>query len=779
MGISPGSGDPNTDLAVTTAGSMQDTPEAIFVVDGEQRIVRWSNAAAATLGVSEEPALGQLCHEVVRGYDAFGRPVCRDGCPAFKSLRTGHPISRCSLILPSQNGSGKRFVCELAALPEFPGGAIATLSEYRLKLPASDTAPQVSLQPGTFGDSAAGLVRDLAAFTTLFSSLTPERPEQSMERTLEWLCQATEAETAELFLVEPRGQDMLLTAHYGPFKTAFSQVCRFRPGEGFPGLVQSQRQPIATQRLPGDPRYLRSRVKEKGFQSYVCVPLLGLGGVIGVLNVADRSPDLDLDRALRLLTWACRPLSTVLQASQLQNMEAMGFGPAQVFPDAERNFDGLLRDALHQMMLAGGATGGALLLYDPDAGGVARRVTDGEFGEVVCPEVRDGNLLACPAIEEGHGMALYGPRHRWPSPCRHIPAGAAMVYCLPLAVEGHPVGTVQLGYAQRRPSPPTKHLASLLYLAQWASQVVKYAWDNLNRQQLALSDLSGRKQEPPQDMETGSEQTPYRRPGYQHAGPRPHEHLDIRCFGSFELYRQGKLITPDMIQRRKTLTLLKILLIRDGHAVPRDALVEFLWPEADPRAGANRLYVLVHALRRLIEPEQQDHRWTHICNDGDHYYFNAEAPYRLDIEEFRKHVALGRRSESEGNMAAGIDAYERSVSLYRGDLLEEEPYAEWCWGEREHFREEYLDVLRKLAAFYLEQGPAEKGIELYRLALRNDPLREEMHRGLMRGLWAAGRRNEAMNQYKLCRDILLRELDVAPLPETERLHLSICNNTSP
>ncbi len=326
-------------------------------------------------------------------------------------------------------------------------------------------------------------------------------------------------------------------------------------------------------------------------------------------------------------------------------------------------------------------------------------------------------------------------------------------------------------------------MASLLDLAGWASQVIKHAWDNLNRQQLALSGLSSWKQELKQEMaqglKHGRDQTSYRRPVNEELGRGPPAFLDIRCFGAFELYRQGKLVTPDMFQRRKTLTLLKILLIRSGHAVPRDALVEFLWPEADPRAGANRLYVLVHALRRIVEPAQGGHHWRYICNDGDHYYFNAEAPYRLDIKEFQEHVNLGRRSERNGNMAAGIDAYEKVVSLYRGDLLEEEPYAEWCWGEREHLREEYLDVLRKLAAFYLEQGLTEKGVELYRLALRSDPLREEMHRGLMRGLWAAGRRDEALTQYKLCRDILVRELGVAPLPETERLHLSICHNISP
>ncbi len=96
--------------------------------------------------------------------------------------------------------------------------------------------------------------------------------------------------------------------------------------------------------------------------------------------------------------------------------------------------------------------------------------------------------------------------------------------------------------------------------------------------------------------------------------------------------------------------------------------------------------------------------------------------------------------------------------------------------EREHLREVHLDILRKLGARYLEQGLAEKGVELYRQALRADPLREEMHQGLMRGLWAAGRREEALRQYHVCRDILNQELGVAPLPETGQLYDAIRNS---
>jgi DNA-binding SARP family transcriptional activator len=231
-----------------------------------------------------------------------------------------------------------------------------------------------------------------------------------------------------------------------------------------------------------------------------------------------------------------------------------------------------------------------------------------------------------------------------------------------------------------------------------------------------------------------------------------------------------------MFDRRKALTLLKILLIHDGHPVRGETLAELLWPEADPKTAMNRLYVLVHTLRRVVEPSTQDQRWVFICSDGGRYYFNSEAPYRLDVREFREYVSLGERLERDGDVTAASHAYEAAVNRYRGNLLEDEPYADWCGEQREHLREQCLAVLGKLATYHLQQDAPEKSVERCRQALRIDPLREGNHRQLMRALWVAGRRDEALREYRVCKDLLRRELDVDPLSETEELYSLIRND---
>ncbi|MER9504754.1 bacterial transcriptional activator domain-containing protein [Mesorhizobium sp. M0579] len=54
--------------------------------------------------------------------------------------------------------------------------------------------------------------------------------------------------------------------------------------------------------------------------------------------------------------------------------------------------------------------------------------------------------------------------------------------------------------------------------------------------------------------------------------------------------------------------------------------------------------------------------------------------------------------------------------------------------------------------------------------LAMEPLREDIHRAVMRAYVAQGRVNLALKQYEHCRDALQRELKLQPEPETRHLH---------
>ncbi len=70
----------------------------------------------------------------------------------------------------------------------------------------------------------------------------------------------------------------------------------------------------------------------------------------------------------------------------------------------------------------------------------------------------------------------------------------------------------------------------------------------------------------------------------------------------------------------------------------------------------------------------------------------------------------------------------------------------------------------------IEQDDYQEAVDLGRRILELDPLREEVHRALMRCYWRMGRRAEGVRQFMTCARLLQRELQILPMPETIDLY---------
>lgn len=722
-----------------------------FVIDSDQRIVEIGGSATALLG---DRALRQPCYEVVRGVDAFGRPVCAPRCRAFKALHEGQIVARSSSFLVKEASPLSSFRCELTALPAIPGGALARLQRA--------------------GTESRATVYDLAAVATLATSLSPTSIHQGVSKTLDLVRETTGADAAEIFLAEPGGDSMVLSWQRGRFRRAFLEILRFNRGEGYPGLILADQQPIVTDCLAADHRFLRSRVKELGFGAYVGVPIRCSSGTVGSLGVAFRHANVDLRRVHNILSWVSAPLGTVLEAYVLRLQELARTTLKVTASDRGENLGETVRNALIHMVDVGGAQGGSLIPLGRKASPVLRPLTEGLAPRSLCPALARDPSSECPALRDRQGITIYGPRDQWPLPCRRNPRAGSVSYCIPLYADSQAVGLCQLYYHKIGTLPPTWNLAVLETIGGVAGQAIQEAQERLEGQRRAEAAVAGLLQRIPAEGRP-SPLTPASLPGE----PEPRvPYLDIRCFGPFELYRQGVLITSDSVHRRKALTLLKLLLTQNGRPLAKDTLIELLWPEGSPKVKAGQLYVLVHDLRQLLEPGAKGN-WLFVRNDGDRYYFSSHESCHVDVRHFNSLVKLGRKAEAKGDTAAAMASYETATDLYGGDFLEDEPFAEWCWQERERLRETCMEVLQSMASVYGSSGEWGRSARCLRRILRIDPLREEIHRALMFSLWAGGRRDEALRQFDLCREMLRRDLEASPLPDTERLAERIRTEPAP
>ena len=103
--------------------------------------------------------------------------------------------------------------------------------------------------------------------------------------------------------------------------------------------------------------------------------------------------------------------------------------------------------------------------------------------------------------------------------------------------------------------------------------------------------------------------------------------------------------------------------------------------------------------------------------------------------------------------------YQRAFDLRQAQFLPEFRYEDWAATES--------------ARLHGSRRGFGRAVELLRLAVREDPLRESSYLDLMRFLWLDGKHAEALRVYHRLREVLAQELQVEPEPEATRLYEAI------
>ena len=204
------------------------------------------------------------------------------------------------------------------------------------------------------------------------------------------------------------------------------------------------------------------------------------------------------------------------------------------------------------------------------------------------------------------------------------------------------------------------------------------------------------------------------------------------------------------------------LVLHRQRRVTREEVQAAFWPDASPARAQERLRRALYLLRRAIAPHTDL-----IVAEGAELAITPDAGLWVDYEAFEQALLEAYRQDPPSR-----DALERAVALYTDDLLKD-TYADWALLEREHARQRFLTALRHLLTLCQQAQDWNAVTRHAHTLLALDPFQEAAHRALMRAYAATGDRSAALRQYQQCVDILRRELDTTPLPETTELYEAI------
>lgn len=216
--------------------------------------------------------------------------------------------------------------------------------------------------------------------------------------------------------------------------------------------------------------------------------------------------------------------------------------------------------------------------------------------------------------------------------------------------------------------------------------------------------------------------------------------------------------------------MLAYLVLNRDNFHPRAQLVGLFWPDADEARARNCLNTTLWRLRRVLAPASGNRAPILLTGPRGDVAFNPDPTLWLDVAEFLDCAHAGLRAAGSPEAGQdGIARLEEAVRLYRGELLPGH-YDDWVLRERERLHEVRRQCLLHLMGRHQTRGDYGAAIDFGRELLEDDPLREDVHRALMRLYAADGRRAHAVQQFHRCAALLAEELNIPPMPETRLLY---------
>jgi DNA-binding SARP family transcriptional activator len=215
--------------------------------------------------------------------------------------------------------------------------------------------------------------------------------------------------------------------------------------------------------------------------------------------------------------------------------------------------------------------------------------------------------------------------------------------------------------------------------------------------------------------------------------PVPAPDVRLRLLGGFELTVDGRSRELPPAAAR-----LVAFLGLQGRPLVRSHVAGVLWGErTEERAGA--------CLRSAI--------WR----------ANAGAPV---VRAGRSRIGLAplsvdAREAADAAHAQLVGGAPVAPDVLSGELL---PgwYDDWVVVERERLRQLCLEAMEQMSQTLLDAGQWHRAIEAALAVVAIEPLRESAHRVLVEAYVGAGNRGQALRQFRRCRELLERELGLAP-----------------
>jgi len=153
--------------------------------------------------------------------------------------------------------------------------------------------------------------------------------------------------------------------------------------------------------------------------------------------------------------------------------------------------------------------------------------------------------------------------------------------------------------------------------------------------------------------------------------------------GDFKIFLDDKPI--ENLKSRKAREILKYLILNKGQKVSVYDLYDLFWSGFDDESARQNLNTTLYYIRKNLGLSSDE-----LSLQEDFCTFSKSEDIYIDFEEF---LALSDEGFKEKEINRRLFLLSKAVSLYKGELLQENIHDEWVREKREYLKRIYVDML--------------------------------------------------------------------------------------
>jgi DNA-binding SARP family transcriptional activator len=237
--------------------------------------------------------------------------------------------------------------------------------------------------------------------------------------------------------------------------------------------------------------------------------------------------------------------------------------------------------------------------------------------------------------------------------------------------------------------------------------------------------------------------------------------VDFRILGPLEVVHGGDAI--DIGGSRQQIVL-ALLLLETPRIVSVDNLIDAVWADSPPSTARSQVHICVSQLRTKLGSAGERPR---IRTRKPGYVLDLDGA-SFDLATFRTLSARAADEAAAGRRSEAAHLLRRALAEWRGaplDGIDVPTVRDAAVG----IEDSRASALETYADLELECGRHGELIPLLRGELSHNPLRERLRARLMVALYRAGRRSDALDEFRRAHALAVEQLGIEPAEELRDL----------